>query len=142
MEGFTAKQVVTLTGVPYKRLDSWANSGFLVPSIAAADGTGSRRLYSFQDLVALRTAKILRDAGISLQGLRSVMRFLRDTQGIEQPLVQTRLIVAGDDVLMVQSDGDLMSVLRHPGQHVLRVVVDLGRLIQLLHEDIAKLRAA
>ena len=142
MEGFTAKQVVTLTGVPYKRLDSWANSGFLMPSIAEAYGTGSRRLYSFQDLVALRTAKILRDAGISLQGLRRVMQFLRDTQGIEQPLVQTRLIVAGDDVLMVQSDGDLMSILRHPGQHVLRVVVDLGRLVQALREEIAKLRAA
>ena len=142
MEGFTAKQVVTLTGVPYKRLDSWANSGFLMPSIAEAYGTGSRRLYSFQDLVALRTAKILRDAGISLQGLRRVMQFLRDTQGIEQPLVQTRLIVAGDDVLMVQSEGDLMSVLRHPGQHVLRVVVDLGRLVQALREEIAKLRAA
>ena len=58
MKGFTAKQVVALTGVPYKRLDSWANSGFLMPSIAEADGTGSRRLYSFQDLVALRTAKL------------------------------------------------------------------------------------
>jgi DNA-binding transcriptional MerR regulator len=142
MEGFTAKQVVTLTGVPYKRLDSWANSGFLMPSIAEAYGTGSRRLYSFQDLVALRTAKILRDAGISLQGLRRVMQFLRDAHGVEQPLVQTRLIVAGDDVLMVQSDGDLMSVLHHPGQHVLRVVVDLGRLVQALREEIAKLRAA
>jgi DNA-binding transcriptional MerR regulator len=142
MEGFTAKQVVTLTGVPYKRLDSWANSGFLMPSIAEAYGTGSRRLYSFQDLVALRTAKVLRDAGISLQGLRRVIQFLRDTHEIEQPLVQMRLIVAGDDVLMVQTDGALMSVLRHPGQHVLRVVVDLGRLVQALREEIAKLRAA
>jgi DNA-binding transcriptional MerR regulator len=83
MEGFTAKQVVALTGVPYKRLDSWANSGFLMPSLAEADGTGSRRLYSFQDLIALRTAKILRDAGISLQGLRKVMHFLRDTRRLE-----------------------------------------------------------
>src|SRR5439155_933582 len=63
MAGFTAKQVVALTGVPYKRLDSWANSGFLIPSIAEADGTGSRRLYSFQDLIdpPLRTNTI-RDA--------------------------------------------------------------------------------
>jgi DNA-binding transcriptional MerR regulator len=142
MEGFTAKQVVALTGVPYKRLDSWANSGFLMPSLAEADGTGSRRLYSFQDLIALRTAKILRDAGISLQGLRKVMQFLRDTRRLGHPLVQARLIVAGDDVLMVQNDGDLMSVLRHPGQHVLRVVVDLGRVVQALREDVAKLCVA
>jgi DNA-binding transcriptional MerR regulator len=142
MKGFTAKQVVALTGVPYKRLDSWANSGFLMPSIAEADGTGSRRLYSFQDLVALRTAKLLRDVGISLQGLRKVMQFLRDIHGIERPLVQTRLIVTGDDVLIVQTDGDLMSVLRHPSQHVLRVIVDLGRLVQALREEVKKLRAA
>jgi DNA-binding transcriptional MerR regulator len=128
--------------VPYKRLDSWANSGFLIPSIAEADGIGSRRLYSFQDLVTLRTAKILRDAGISLQGLRKVVQFLRDTHGMEQPLGQTRLVVAGDDILMVQTEGDLMSVLRYPGQHVLRVVVDLGRLVQALREEVDKLRAA
>jgi DNA-binding transcriptional MerR regulator len=142
MTGFTAKQVVALTGVPYKRLDSWANSGFLIPSIAEADGTGSRRLYSFQDLVTLRTAKILRDTGISLQGLRKVVQFLRDTHGMDQPLAQTRLIVAGDDVLMVQTDGDLMSVLRYPGQHVLRVIVDLGRLVHTLREEVNKLQAA
>jgi DNA-binding transcriptional MerR regulator len=142
MAGFTAKQVVALTGVPYKRLDSWANSGFLIPSIAAADGTGSRRLYSFQDLITLRIAKLLRDAGISLQGLRNVVQFLRDTHGMAQPLAHTRLVMVGDDVLIVPTEGDLMRVLRHPGQHVLHVVVDLGRLVQALCEDVDKLRAA
>jgi hypothetical protein len=46
--------------------------------------------------------------------------------------------VTCDDVLMVQNDGDLMSVLRHPGQHVLRVVLDLGRVVQALHEEVEK----
>lgn len=142
MAGFTAKQVVALTGVPYKRLDSWANSGFLIPSIAEADGTGSRRLYSFQDLITLRTAKLLRDAGISLQGLRNVVQFLRDTHGMAQPLAHTRLVMVGDDVLIVQTEGDLLRVLRHPGQHVLRVVVDVGRLVQALCEEVDKLQAA
>ena len=69
-------------------------------------------------------------------------QFLRDTRKLEQPLVQVRLIVVGDDVLMVQNDGDLMSVLQYPGQHVLRVVVDLGRVVQSLREDVAKSRVA
>jgi DNA-binding transcriptional MerR regulator len=119
--------------VPYKRLDSWANSGFLIPSIAEADGTGSRRLYSFQDLITLRTAKLLRDAGISLQGLRNVVQFLRDTHGMAQPLAHTRLVMVGDEVLIVQTEGDL---------NVLHVVVDLGRLVQALCEDVDKLQAA
>ena len=142
MAGFTAKQVVALTGVPYKRLDSWAKSGFLIPSIAAADGTGSRRLYSFQDLITLRTAKLLRDAGISLQGLRNVVQFLRDTHGMAQPLAHTRLVMVGDEVLIVQTEGDLLRLLRHPGRHVLHVVVDVGRLVQALCEDVDKLQAA
>lgn len=142
MAGFTAKQVVALTGVPYKRLDSWANSGFLIPSIAEADGTGSRRLYSFQDLVTLRTAKILRDAGISLQGLRKVVQCLRDTHGMARLLAHTRLVIVGEDVVIVQTEGDLMRVLRHPGQHVLRVVIDVGRLVQALCEQVDKLQAA
>jgi DNA-binding transcriptional MerR regulator len=142
MAGFTAKQVVALTGVPYKRLDSWANSGFLIPSIAEADGTGSRRLYSFQDLITLRTAKLLRDAGISLQGLRNVVQFLRDTYGMALPLAHTRLVMVGDEVLIVQTEGDLLRVLRHPGGHVLHVVVDVGRLVQALCEEVDKLRAA
>jgi DNA-binding transcriptional MerR regulator len=142
MAGFTAKQVVALTGVPYKRLDSWANSGFLIPSIAEADGTGSRRLYSFQDLITLRTAKLLRDTGISLRGLRNVVQFLRDTHRMAQPLAHTRLVMVGDDVLIVQTEGDLMRVLRHPSRHVLHVVVDLGCLVQALCEEVDKLRAA
>ena len=142
MAGFTAKQVVALTGVPYKRLDSWANSGFLIPSIAEAEGTGSRRLYSFQDLITLRTAKLLRDAGISLQGLRNVVQFLRDSHGMAQPLAHTRLVMVGDEVLIVQTEEDLLRVLRHPGRHVLHVVVDLGRLVQALCEDVDKLQAA
>jgi DNA-binding transcriptional MerR regulator len=142
MAGFTAKQVVALTGVPYKRLDSWANSGFLIPSIAEADGTGSRRLYTFQDLITLRTAKLLRDTGISLRGLRNVVQFLRDTHRMAQPLAHTRLVMVGDDVLIVQTEGDLMRVLRHPGRHVLHVVVDLGCLVQALCEEVDKLRAA
>jgi hypothetical protein len=50
--------------------------------------------------------------------------------------------VAGEDVLMVQTEGDLMRVLRHPGRHVLHVVVDLGRLVQALCEEVDRLQAA
>jgi hypothetical protein len=74
------------------------------------------------------------------QGLRKVVQFLRDTHRLEQPLAHTRLVMAGDDVLMVQTEGNLMRVLRHPGQQILRVVVDLGRLVHALREEVDKLR--
>jgi hypothetical protein len=48
----------------------------------------------------------------------------------------------GDDVLIVQTEGDLLRLLRHPGRHVLHVVVDLGCLVQALCEEVDKLQAA
>jgi DNA-binding transcriptional MerR regulator len=142
MEGFRAKQTVALTGVPYRTLDYWARSGFLVPSIMDAAGIGTKRRYAFRDLIALRVAIELRRAGISQQSLRQVVRYIRHTHGIEQPLAATRLLVAGNDVVLARSEGDLLSVLRRPGQSVLQFVVDLGRLVQELQQEVEKSRAA
>jgi hypothetical protein len=50
--------------------------------------------------------------------------------------------MVGDEVLIVQTEEDLLRVLRHPGRHALHVVVDLGRLVQALCEEVGKLQAA
>jgi DNA-binding transcriptional MerR regulator len=60
MSGYTAGEVSKLTGIPYARLDYWARSGFLRPSVSGGNGKGSKRLYAFRDIVALRTARELR----------------------------------------------------------------------------------
>ncbi|MGH2721322.1 MAG: MerR family transcriptional regulator, partial [Actinomycetota bacterium] len=90
--------VTKLTGLSYRQLDYLARKGFLRPSLAAGSGSGSRRLYSFEDLVALRTIAKLRAAGVSLGALKSVIAFLR-ARGLTQPLVGTQLVVDGEDVL-------------------------------------------
>jgi DNA-binding transcriptional MerR regulator len=125
--GFTPRQVTRLTGVPYSTLNLWAKKGLIRPSVSEGAGSGSERIYSFSDLVALKVAFELRKTGVSTRSLEKVILFLRENEGIEQPLAAARLIVRGRDVLVVRNDRELVSALSKPGQGCLSFVVDLPR---------------
>jgi DNA-binding transcriptional MerR regulator len=132
--GFTPKQVTSLTGVPYSTLNLWAKNGLILPSIAAGAGSGNDRVYSFSDVVALRVAFALRKAGVSTRSLKRVVQFVRENEGIEKPLAESRLVVSGRDVLIVRNDRQLISALSKPGQSCLSFVVDLPRTLGELSE--------
>jgi DNA-binding transcriptional MerR regulator len=134
-------ETVALSGVNPKTLHYWDRSGFLGPSVQEAHGTGSRRRYSFRDLVALRVAHDLRERGVSLQGLRRVVEFLRSMEGLEQPLAETYLVTDGTDVFIRRGDVAI-SALRQPGQHYLAFVLDLSQAVGELHAQVAALRRA
>ncbi|NMP24627.1 MerR family transcriptional regulator [Sulfobacillus harzensis] len=136
-EGYSTAQVERLTGIGAKTLHFWDHSGFVSPSVVGAHGTGSRRIYSFRDLVALRVAAQFRDAGISLHSLRKVVTVLREMRGLEQPLPETYLVTNGVDVFEKHGE-DVMSVLRQPGQAVFSFVIDLARTVETLREAIQK----
>lgn len=141
MEGFTAGEAVRVSGVPYQRLDYWDRSGFAPPSLCKASGKGSDRRYSFKDLVALRVANELRKQGVSLQKLRKVVRFLRQYKGQDATLASTRLVVSGDDVFVRESDEQVVSALKEPGQAVLAFVVNLGAIAEAVRVQIHELRS-
>ena len=126
--GFTARQVVKLTGVPYSTLNLWAKNGLVQPSVAPGTGTGSERVYSFSDLVALKVAFELRRSGVTTSSLKKVVDFLRQSEHMEKPLSEARLVVSGRDVAIVR-EGELVSVLSKPGQGYLRFVVDLPQVL-------------
>ena len=71
--GYRGPTVCRLVGISYRQLDYWARTGLVTPSVRPADGSGSQRLYSFEDLVELRIIKRLLDAGISLQRIREAI---------------------------------------------------------------------
>lgn len=125
--GFTARQVVKLTSVPYSTLNLWAKKGLVEPSVSPGTGTGSERVYSFSDLVALKVAFELRKAGVSTSSLKKVIQFLAENEGHEKPLANARLVVSGRDVLVVRNSNELVSALSKPGQGCLSFVVDLPR---------------
>ncbi|MBW1953904.1 MAG: MerR family transcriptional regulator [Deltaproteobacteria bacterium] len=105
MKIFCKKAVIALTGVSYKQLDHWAVTGLIRPSVKAAKGNGSRRKYSFRDLVQIRVAKGLKGEGMSLQKIRSALIYLRkhfpDT---EAPLAQLKFVTNGSDIFVLDKD--------------------------------------
>jgi DNA-binding transcriptional MerR regulator len=69
LEAFGEEHVERLTGLTRRQLRCWAKTGFFKPSYEV----GGVRVYTFRDLVALRTLGLLRrEHGVSLQHLREV----------------------------------------------------------------------
>ena len=128
---WTAGQVARLSGVPYRTVDYWAATGFIPPSVQAAHGKGQWRGYSFRDIVQLRVAKRLRDAGISLQGLRKVQQRLQQERQLEAPFAATYLVTNGRDVFEVKhGKDDVWSLLQAPGQRSFPwVILDLSHTV-------------
>ena len=126
--GFTPRQVTKLTGVPYSTLNFWAKNGLVQPSVASGAGSGSERVYNFNDLVALKVAFELRRSGVTTSSLKKIITFLRENERMEKPLSEARLVVTGHDVAIVRK-GELVSVLSKPGQGYLSFVVDLAQMI-------------
>lgn len=141
-ESFSAGQASRVTGVPYRNIDHWARTKFIVPSISDASGTGTERRYSFDDLVALRVARELRQAGVSTQALRRIVEFLKAKKGLRNPLAETRLVVVGSDVQLVNGCRELESLLSRPGQAVFAFMLDLGRAVEEVRREVRSLQAA
>jgi DNA-binding transcriptional MerR regulator len=142
MDGFSTGEAAATTGTNSKTLAYWDTTNFLRPSLARADGKGTRRSYSFSDLVAIRAVRTLRDAGISLQALRRTVKYLRQHQGeLRHPMQETFLLTDGVDVYIRPGD-TLVSALREPGQGLLFHVLDLSRTVDELHNEVLRLEAA
>jgi DNA-binding transcriptional MerR regulator len=75
--GYRGPTVCKIVGITYRQLDYWARTGLVEPSVQKARGSGSQRLYSFDDLVELRVIKRLLDTGVSLQRVREALDELR-----------------------------------------------------------------
>lgn len=94
---FGAGDVVRLIGVSRRQLRYWAETDLIRPRSRTP---GGHARYVFEDLVALKTAKRLIDAGVSLQRIRKSIRALRQLlPQVERPLAEVVLVATGDVVL-------------------------------------------
>jgi DNA-binding transcriptional MerR regulator len=143
MESFSTLEAAQIAGLPPRTVDYWARTGFIAPSIADATGRGSERKYAFDDLVALRVARGLRNAGISMQALRFIVTGLRAKKGgVRNPLAESRLIAVGSDVDLVNSRDDVISVLRNPGKGAFAFIFDVAGNREEIKKKIKLLRVA
>jgi DNA-binding transcriptional MerR regulator len=116
--GFSGTQAAKVVGISYRQLDYWARTDLLTPSLHEAEGSGSRRRYSYQDLLELRVIKTLLDAGIKLTAVRQVFEYLR--QHLNGDVAAANLVISGSDVLLC--DGDTLIDVVKRGQGVLNVL--------------------
>jgi len=117
-EGFRGPAVCAIVGITYRQLDYWARTGLVTPSVAPARGSGTQRLYSFSDLLALKVIKNLLDSGLSLQAARRAVGFLRSCG---EDLSAATLVLSGKRSVLARSGEELIDLLRG-GQTALNVV--------------------
>jgi len=120
-EGYRVPEVCKLVGISYRQLDYWARTGLVTPSVRDAGGSGTQRLYSFQDLVILRVIKKLLDTGVSLQRIRKAVDYLRTHLKAEPSGVT--LMSDGNRIYAATSPEDLVDLLQK-GQGVFAIALD------------------
>ncbi len=119
-KGFAAPEVCKIVGITYRQLDYWARTELVTPSVRDASGSGTQRLYSFQDLVTLRVIKNLLDTGVSLQRVRIAVEHLQDMQ---RPVAGVTLMSDGQGVYEAHSPEAVVDLLRS-GQGVFAIALD------------------
>ena len=125
---FSGPTVCRLTGVTYRQLDYWARTELVTPSITPASGSGSKRSYSYGDLVEVKVIKSLLTSGVSLARARQAVVCLRNSLGAD--LAASSLVLSDNGSVLAHSDGELVDLMRG-GQGVFNIVPLAGVVAEL-----------
>ncbi len=95
---FRTGEAVEIVGTSRRQLQYWAQTDLVRPSVRTK---GGHHRYTFEDLVALKAAKRLIDAGVSVQRIRkSIAALKRVLPTVRHPLAELVLVATGDVVLV------------------------------------------
>jgi DNA-binding transcriptional MerR regulator len=137
MEYFNSKTVSRLADVSLRQIQYWDEKGFIRPTVRQAAGRGSKRLYSFSDLVKLKIVKNLSDHGLSLRGIRLCLRHLGEDSRLKTPAAAS---------LKYLTDGKQLFVLTDDRREILEALdwqfvfsVAIGSLVRDLSGEIRQL---
>ncbi|MBX3286871.1 MAG: MerR family transcriptional regulator [Actinobacteria bacterium] len=135
-EHYSGKKTAEIVGITYRQLDYWARTDLVRPSVVDATGSGSRRRYSYRDLLELKVIKTLLDAGIKLESVRTVFTYLREQLG--EDVASAQLVITGGSAVLVRDDDELVDVLKQ-GQFVMGSVLSLGGVQREVDDAIVEL---
>jgi len=130
---YSSGQVCNIVDLSYRQLDYYDRTDIVKPSVNNAVGCGSRRMYSFDDLLKLKVIKKLLEAGVSLQKIRKAKKYLENKEGQKDAFLDVTLISDGESVYACNSDRDIIDTLKS-GQGVFGIA--LGKVYEDLRGDI------
>lgn len=105
METFSSKTASRIVGVSLRQIQYWDEQGFIRPSVKLAEGRGTKRLYSFSDLLQLKVVKHLSGCGLSLQKIRRCLDHLRRCAPEKVgPLQDLKYVTDGEKLFVLTSD--------------------------------------
>lgn len=133
--GYSGKSTAEIVGITYRQLDYWARTDLIRPSHTDAAGSGSRRQYSYRNLLELKVVKNLLDSGIRLEQVREVFAYLQDELG--EDIATANLVVNGSQPTLVRSGEEIVDLLQS-GQGVLNIL-PLSGVLEELDEAIVEL---
>lgn len=128
--GYRGPTVCKIVGITYRQLDYWTRTELVTPSVQEAKGSGTQRLYSFDDVVQLRVIKRLLDTGIALQRVRLAVEELT-SRG--QSLAEVTLVADGTSVFAVDDNQQVIDLLQR-GQGVFAIA--LGPVVEELRGEV------
>jgi DNA-binding transcriptional MerR regulator len=136
MEAYNSKMASRIVGVSLRQIQYWDEQGFIRPSVKLADGRGTKRLYSFHDLICLKVVKDLTRHGFSLQKVRRCLRPLRHySPGEAGRSASLKYLTDGEKLFMITSDREkILTAIER--QFVLSL--GIGKLVRDLSGDIEK----
>ncbi len=132
--GYRGPTACAAAGITYRQLDYWARTGLVVPTVRAAAGSGSQRLYGFRDILVLKVVKRFLDTGVSLQNIRAAVQHLRE-RGVDD-LAQMTLMSDGVSVYECTSADEVIDLVQG-GQGVFGIAV--GRVVREVEGTLAAL---
>ena len=136
-EGYRGPQTCKIVGITYRQLDYWTRTKLVTPSVQDADGSGTQRLYSFNDLLQLKVIKSLLEAGASLQRVRQAIDYVRTN--LSGDWSEVTIVTDGEGVYACTSDSEVVDLLRS-GQGVLGAIVAVDKVKQQLAGTLRELR--
>ena len=135
--GYRGPQACKIVGITYRQLDYWTRTNLVVPSLQEAKGSGTQRLFSFNDLLQLKVIKRLTDAGASLRKVRQAIEYVRNN--LHGDWSQATIVTDGAGVYACTSDAEVVDLLRS-GQGVLGAVVAVDKVRDELAGTLRRLR--
>lgn len=140
-KGFTGEEAARLLRLKPHQIADLVDRGFLKPSVwRGRRGPNGSRLFNVHDLIAIRSAHELIRIGLVGSRLRRVCRKLREIErrGWRRAML---LVTHAGEVLHVEAQSQVLSLLKHERRPVGQVVLDLGRISREVEDTLGHRRS-